>query len=244
MEVHHHTHHPKKRKEYFWEFFMLFLAVFCGFLAEIQVEHYVEHQREKKYINQLLLDLRADEKNLEQYLSGVINRGQRIDSLFYLIRSNEYKMRNNDVYFFARILSRYSNYVPTDGTISQLKFGGNLRLIKKDIIVATLMDYDIETKVLTQFIATSFQDILNFRLSAEELFDAKSFYDMIDANNEIQRLNNCPPLVDNSPLKLNTLLMRLQYMKSANGRYINRATELLKKEKELKGLIEKEYHIY
>ncbi|MBK7243516.1 MAG: hypothetical protein IPH98_06595 [Saprospiraceae bacterium] len=53
MEVHHHTHnsaephHKKNWKLYLWEFFMLFMAVFCGFLAEIQVEHYVEHQREK-----------------------------------------------------------------------------------------------------------------------------------------------------------------------------------------------------
>ena len=50
MEVHHHTHatHGKKNwKSYFWEFLMLFLAVFCGFLAEYQLEHVIEHQREK-----------------------------------------------------------------------------------------------------------------------------------------------------------------------------------------------------
>ena len=40
MEVHHHAHHDhgkKTWKSYFWEFFMLFLAVFCGFMAEVQV---------------------------------------------------------------------------------------------------------------------------------------------------------------------------------------------------------------
>ncbi len=44
MEVHHHTHpaHGKKTwKAYFWEFLMLFLAVFCGFLAEYQLEHVI-----------------------------------------------------------------------------------------------------------------------------------------------------------------------------------------------------------
>ena len=40
MEVHHHTHTPRKKwTHYFWEFLMLFLAVFCGFLAEYQLEH-------------------------------------------------------------------------------------------------------------------------------------------------------------------------------------------------------------
>ena len=40
MEVHHHAHHEGRKswKSYFWEFLMLFLAVFCGFLAEYQLE--------------------------------------------------------------------------------------------------------------------------------------------------------------------------------------------------------------
>jgi hypothetical protein len=48
MEVHHHGHvHEKKKwKEYVFQFFMLFLAVFCGFLAEYQLEHMIEKQRE------------------------------------------------------------------------------------------------------------------------------------------------------------------------------------------------------
>ena len=47
MEVHTHTHTPRKKwTHYFWEFIMLFLAVFCGFLAENQREHYIEQQRE------------------------------------------------------------------------------------------------------------------------------------------------------------------------------------------------------
>ena len=50
MEVHAHTHTPRKKwTHYFWEFLMLFLAVFCGFLAENQREHFIEHRREKEY---------------------------------------------------------------------------------------------------------------------------------------------------------------------------------------------------
>jgi hypothetical protein len=51
MEVHHHAHdpavphHKKNWKSYFWEFLMLFLAVFCGFLAEYQLEHKIERDR-------------------------------------------------------------------------------------------------------------------------------------------------------------------------------------------------------
>ena len=43
MEVHAHTHTERKKwTHYFWEFLMLFLAVFCGFLAEYQLEHNID----------------------------------------------------------------------------------------------------------------------------------------------------------------------------------------------------------
>ncbi len=54
MEVHAHTHTARKKwTHYFWEFLMLFLAVFCGFLAEYQLEHKIEKDREKQYIYSL-----------------------------------------------------------------------------------------------------------------------------------------------------------------------------------------------
>ena len=63
MEVHQHTHpaHGKKNwKDYFWEFLMLFLAVFCGFLAEYQLEHVIENSREKQFIRSYIEDLKTD----------------------------------------------------------------------------------------------------------------------------------------------------------------------------------------
>ena len=61
MEVHAHSYTPRKKwTHYLWEFLMLFLAVFCGFLAEYQLEHVIENQREKKYMQTLITDLVAD----------------------------------------------------------------------------------------------------------------------------------------------------------------------------------------
>ena len=63
MEVHHHTHpghHKKKWTDYFWEFLMLFLAVFCGFLAEYQLEHKIEKERGMQYLHSLHIDLQTD----------------------------------------------------------------------------------------------------------------------------------------------------------------------------------------
>src|SRR5688572_5813470 len=61
MEVHAHSHTPRKKwTHYVWEFLMLFLAVFCGFLAENQREHYIEHKREVQFIRSYIEDLKRD----------------------------------------------------------------------------------------------------------------------------------------------------------------------------------------
>ena len=60
MEVHAHTHTERKKwTHYFWEFLMLFLAVFCGFLAEYQLEHKIEKNREKQFMVSMIEDLKA-----------------------------------------------------------------------------------------------------------------------------------------------------------------------------------------
>ena len=68
MEVHAHTHSPRRKwTHYFWEFLMLFLAVFCGFLAEYKLEHIIEHQREEKYVNSFIEDLKSDTTFITNY---------------------------------------------------------------------------------------------------------------------------------------------------------------------------------
>ena len=84
MEVHHHTHpsHGKKTwKNYFWEFLMLFLAVFCGFLAEYQLEHVVEHNREKQYIESMIVDLKTDSIDLGRIIRLNKQQESGFDSL-------------------------------------------------------------------------------------------------------------------------------------------------------------------
>jgi len=61
MEVHSHPHTSRKKwTHYFWEFLMLFLAVFCGFLAEYQLEHKIEKDRETILAQALFEDLKKD----------------------------------------------------------------------------------------------------------------------------------------------------------------------------------------
>ncbi|MCA6495990.1 MAG: hypothetical protein IM564_12585 [Chitinophagaceae bacterium] len=142
MEVHHHTHHPKKWKEYFWEFFMLFLAVFCGFLAEIQVEHYIEHQREKKYIYTLLEDLQRDLDDFDNDLPDWQEAIQMVDTLRAELEKPSQLMNHALIYRLSNNLTYNNTFFYHDRTISQLKNGGNFRLIRKKDIADTLIEYD------------------------------------------------------------------------------------------------------
>ena len=73
MEVHAHTHTPRKKwTHYFWEFLMLFLAVTLGFFVENQREHYVEHQRAKIYATNLCEELKKDTARLNSVVAGIM----------------------------------------------------------------------------------------------------------------------------------------------------------------------------
>ena len=70
MEVHHHSHTARKKwTHYFWEFLMLFLAVFCGFLAEYQLEHKIERDRGKQYIRSFYEDLVTDSSHFSKLIT-------------------------------------------------------------------------------------------------------------------------------------------------------------------------------
>jgi hypothetical protein len=143
MEVHAHTHTPRKKwTHYFWEFLMLFLAVFCGFLAELQLEHYIEHQREKQYMRSLLEDLYSDTATLKRVYNRAIMQNKRLDSLIEL---GSYAIMNKEniarLYMLHGQTTRFLNIRFEDGTSSQLKNAGGLRLIRSKKVVNAIRQY-------------------------------------------------------------------------------------------------------
>src|SRR6187549_2593907 len=107
MEVHAHTHTSRKKwTHYFWEFLMLFLAVFCGFLAEYQLEHKIERDREKKYIQTFIEDLKVDTAAISTNLDFQKKKKSQLDSLVYFLREQKIKGNENDIYYLGRVLVR------------------------------------------------------------------------------------------------------------------------------------------
>ena len=148
MEVHTHTHTPRKKwTHYFWEFFMLFLAVTLGFFVENQREHLVEHRREKQYIRSMIEDLVTDTSNLNEITDGLKQKSIELDSV---IRDFDEGAANYN-YKWAELFIRsyragYPDFFPTDRTIQQLKNSGGLRLIRREAAAKGIISYDALVK--------------------------------------------------------------------------------------------------
>lgn len=149
MEVHTHTHTPRKKwTHYFWEFLMLFLAVFCGFLAEYQLEHYIEKQRAKQYISSLYEDLKIDNRQLESVIPIFKEKDKRLDTMLKLIKGISKMTGANGLYKYWMEPEGYPDFIYTDRTIQQLKNSGGLRLITNKAVSDSIVAYDATVKLL------------------------------------------------------------------------------------------------
>src|SRR5687768_14398369 len=142
MEVHAHTHTARKKwTHYFWEFLMLFLAVFCGFLAEYQLEHKIEKDREKQFIKTYIEDLKSDTASIRPVILARNRKIERLDSFMLLLHQQKIKGFENELYTISRWIMRHLTFRSNDRTISQLKYSGSLRLIRKEEAVDSIMSY-------------------------------------------------------------------------------------------------------
>jgi len=145
MEVHKHPHHPTHKKnwsEYLLEFFMIFLAVFLGFLAENQRERLVERRRERDYISTLLNDLQLDTAWINTVNKSANTRLQNIDSAILFLSGSQKNEIPVNIYQNLRQSIEQVIFIPYNGTISQLKNAGGLRLITNRKAVDLIEDYD------------------------------------------------------------------------------------------------------
>ena len=145
MEVHHHAHtgHGKKTwKEYFWEFLMLFLAVFCGFLAEYQLEHKIERDRLKKFMYDMTKNLEYDRTRIAINLATNYSLRSSLDSFRNEIQHTLLGKANiKKLYFYAFTASGFGQVVFNKSTITQLRNSGQLRLVENDSLTNEIIDY-------------------------------------------------------------------------------------------------------
>jgi hypothetical protein len=152
MEVHHHghVHNDKKWKEYLFQFFMLFLAVFCGMLAEYQLEHIVEHNREEQYVQSFMQNIKEDTTMLAIVIKLGKEKESGIDSLLAITKTHmdtDSSMKKFYKWSY-KTLATIPTFNSNDATSSQLRNSGGYRLIRKRGVADSLTGYDQMNKFL------------------------------------------------------------------------------------------------
>jgi hypothetical protein len=244
MEVHTHTHTPRKKwTHYFWEFLMLFLAVTLGFFVENQREHYIEHRREKQFIRSYHEDLKADIGRLDSLLKGRENRKKMIDSLTVLLDTPDPDLYGKKIYFNARPLTVALHFFNNDRTIQQLKNGANLRLIRKQEVSNAIMDYDQQVRWIQVVILREEQILLEYIKLVEEVFDAREFNKMATGLFGFKMPEGYPRLLKKDKQTIQRLINKLHFLRSVNGYLLMVYGELFEKAKSTKQIIENGYSI-
>ena len=223
---------------------MLFLAVFCGFLAEYQLEHKIERDRETTYIKSMIEDLKADTLSLSDHLVFRSDRRRRLDSLSYLLQQSDYNNHTSLIYFYARWGARNPSFFLTDRTLSQLKNSGGMRLIRKVAASDAIVGYDAQIKFLSnQYLGLEQEVVKDHFRRMESLFDGNVLDQMYGDTILIVPEGN-PPLLTTDKKLINEFVSHLHFLKSLNSRNLffegnlkqqaAATIEILKKEYRLK----------
>ncbi len=238
MEVHNHAHHggAKNWKSYIWEFLMLFLAVFCGFLAEWQLEHKIENDREKEYIRSMVEDINADIEQIDRLTKDLDIRISRTDSLLVELSSTYIYKNSSNAYQLWLKAQGFQDFIQNDRTIQQLKNSGGLRIIRKKLVSDKIMEYDQAVRMLSVS-----QEMGNtYAANSLNLFTQTFDFIKLDKNSYTSQPI---PLTAKGKELLNEVYGNRRFWKTALVRLQNRMKGLREKGQEAVGVIKKEYRI-
>ena len=246
MEVHQHTHTPRKKwTHYFWEFLMLFLAVFCGFLAEYKLEQTIERHREKEYMQSMVRDLRADITGINTDIKGKIIRIALADSLLFLFEKKNFKTTSGSMYNIGGLLSLRSYFNPNDGTVQQLKNAGGFRLIKRANVMDSIQQYFILIRDLQRLQELEESQLVEYHGLMGKLFSAFVFNKMFASKEtmQINQLTTNPDVIAEDNQVINDLSMKIVITKGNRLSQMEALKQLQQSADTLINLIKKEYHV-
>jgi len=251
MEIHHHghVHEQAKWKEYLFQFLMLFLAIFLSFWAENQRERSLEGHKEKEYIESLMTDIDNDYSKSRNISSAISVQVKTIDTLQTLFFDLQYSSRKDSIIrkcydLSSSILIFYSDFF-NERTISQLLSSGNMRLIKKQGVADSIMDYHS----LIKFVEVQKQLYINTVNSCvQSMYDV---YDISYLKTIMQNDTLYNPDLESVQLQLRTtnedefkkFISILEITKVVAFTYKNYLTDISKKAERLYEFLKEKYKI-
>lgn len=243
-------HNPSKIpwKKYFWEFFMLFLAVFCGFLAQWQLENILDRGRESEYIYLLINELESDNKKINGVFNDTIRNRQLDDFVIALADMDNNPNNIRNTYLMVNNILGFDGMIFNRSTLSQLKSGGNMHFIRNKQVVDSIYLIDNIIGRLEVQLETYAKLVIKNSEYIGKIFDNRiyikyqpvqsklSFHDFINEQ------SNLKYLCDDEKLRVE-FSMIIAYQKSVFDNYIFALQEYQKLSKRVVLFIKREYHL-
>lgn len=222
---------------------MLFLAVFCGFLAEYQLEHKIEKERGKEYIHSMIEDLAEDTVSLSVSISELGPNLKRMDSLIHLLSSADVKSYGADLYSLGRKASRGSTLTLHDRTIQQMKNSGGFRLITNERVSKAIIEYYNQLRFMDLLEATELNEATEYRKMAICIFHPIIFDGTVMPDDNIAKPAGNPALLTYDPATLLHLGGMVAYLKNTRMGFRKAGEQMKLSAKHLIILLKKEYHL-
>ncbi len=182
MEVHHHSHKPKKWKEYLTEFIMLFLAVSMGFIAENLREKHIEDERSEELMHAFISDVKENQKQLDSLIMNNKRLSYYYDSLVF---DNGFGRRQIDLIKLSDNLDfKMYRFINKKTIFEQMKSSGALRYIQDKEILKSMLRYEENADYAERRSMDNETDHYNnrFRTTMDEILPL-SFYKYISEDN-------------------------------------------------------------
>jgi len=235
-----------KYKDRIFEFLLVFVAVFLGFWADSWREKINDEERERQYILSMYYDLKSDTSNFNLNLAKTNEVSNNMHKIVSLLSSTARFDSSLSIYRYARSITYNAPfYQPNQRTYEQMKFAGDLRLVRSIAISDSITSYyNSLIWILTQnyYIRQRLGDYMG---AAENIFDGNSFMAILENKTDTELLNTIPnsKYVTTDSLLFNKLYVRTQYFYGACKVTAVSANEALRKSTNLLKLLKDKYKI-
>jgi hypothetical protein len=135
----------KKWKEYFLEFLMIFLAVTMGFFAENIREGVSDKEKERKYMESMLVDLKRDTAEITQITSLQKSLVRKMDSALSIPTERLHNIGAQDTFYHYFVYFYGWNWFFTryDNTLVQLKNAGGFSILKNQPVIESISNLNL-----------------------------------------------------------------------------------------------------
>ena len=249
MEVHHHTHHPKKWKEYITEFIMLFAAVTLGFFAENVRENLSNREKEKEIVLSLKEELSKDTSELNFLINEYPNKiNTWNDSLHYLVENKTIK--GNEGLFIQAINNStvWHYYSAGEVALSLTQSTESMNLIENDKLKKQLLEYRKNENFYAEylkFIVATFQQTDTAMLSIFNLKTLRQSFGKSSLDQLFISSENIPKYIFFNTYDKNILNLQLRNIDHSDLKITDLKTiysMMLLNEKEILNTIKEEYN--